>query len=111
MDNTSSYLLVLITAGSSEEAHLIAEELLNQRKAACVSIVPEISSLFWWEDRIDSAPESLLVVKTRSSLLSEVITLVKQIHSYDVPEIVALPIIGGNQDYLEWIDREVRQDY
>ena len=81
--------------------------LLNQRKAACVNIVPNVSSLFWWQDKLDSAQESLLIVKTKASLLDEIIRLVKEIHSYDVPEIIALPIIGGNQDYLEWIDKEV----
>jgi len=102
------YIVILITASSSEEAHKIAEVLLNQRKAACVNIVPGVSSLFWWQDKLDSAQESLLIVKTKASLLPEVISLVKEVHSYDVPEIIALPIIGGNQDYLEWIGKEAK---
>ena len=103
-----AYIVLFITASSSEEAYKIAEVLLNQRKAACVNIVPGVSSLFWWQDKIDSAQESLLIVKTKASLLPEIISLVKGIHSYDVPEIIALPIVGGNQDYLEWIGREVK---
>ena len=103
-----AYIVLFITASSSEEAYKIAEVLLNQRKAACVNIVPGVSSLFWWQDKIDSAQESLLIVKTKASLLPEIISLVKGIHSYDVPEIIALPIVGGNQDYLEWIDKEVK---
>jgi len=102
------YIVILITASSSEEAHKIAEVLINQRKAACVNIVPGVSSLFWWQDKLDSAQESLLIVKTKASLLPEVISLVKGAHSYDVPEIIALPVIGGNQDYLEWIGKEVK---
>ncbi len=101
-------IVVLITTGTVEEARRTAELLLNQRKAACVNIVPGVSSLFWWQDKLDSAQESLLIVKTRASLLNEIVTLVTQIHSYDIPEIIALPILGGNQDYLEWIDKEVR---
>ncbi len=106
-DTASAYLVVLITVPDSEEAQKIAGELLNRRKAACVNIVPGVSSLFWWRDKVDSAQENLLIIKTKASRLSEIVTLVRQIHSYDVPEIIALPIVGGNHDYLEWVDREV----
>jgi len=104
----TAYIVLFTTASNSEEAHKIAEVLLSQRKAACVNIVSGISSLFWWQDKLDSAQESLLIVKTKASLLNQIVTLVKEIHSYEVPEIIALPIIGGNQDYLEWIDKEVK---
>jgi periplasmic divalent cation tolerance protein len=104
----SAYIVLFTTASNSEEAHKIAKVLLSQRKAACVNIVPGISSLFWWQDKLDSAQESLLIVKTKASLLNQIVTLVREIHSYEVPEIIALPIIGGNQDYLEWIDKEVK---
>ena len=107
-DAASAYLVLLVTSSSSEEAHKIARQLLNQRKAACVNIVPGVSSLFWWQDKLDSAEENLLVIKTRASQLDEIVTLIKGIHSYEVPEIIALPIVGGNQDYLEWIGREVK---
>ena len=103
-----SYIVLFITASNGEEAHRIAEVLLNQRKVACVNIVPRVSSLFWWQDKLDLAEESLLVVKTKASLLPEIINLVKGVHSYEVPEIIALPIVGGNQDYLEWLDKEVQ---
>ncbi len=103
-----TYIVLFITASNGEEAHKIAEVLLNQRKVACVNIVPRVSSLFWWQGKLDSAQESLLIVKTKASLLPEIINLVKGVHSYEVPEIIALPIVGGNQDYLEWIDKEVK---
>jgi periplasmic divalent cation tolerance protein len=98
----------MITAGSEQEAHKLAELLVKEQKAACVNIVPRVDSLFHWKDKIDSARESLLLVKTRASLLSEIIRLVKQAHSYDVPEIIALPIIAGSQEYLEWLDSASR---
>jgi periplasmic divalent cation tolerance protein len=102
-------VVIFITTGTDKEAHRIANMLLNQRKAACVNIVPEVTSIFWWQDKLDSAQESLLMVKTRISLLNEIVSMVRKIHSYDVPEVIALPIIGGNPDYLEWIGKEIRQ--
>jgi len=103
-----AYIVIIITASNSEEAHKIAKVLLSRRKAACVNIVPEVSSLFWWQDKLDSDQESLLIIKTKASLLDQIVTLVNEVHSYEVPEIIALPIIGGNQDYLEWIDKEAK---
>jgi periplasmic divalent cation tolerance protein len=97
-------IIVFITTGSEEEAHRIAESLVKGKKAACVNIVPRVDSLFWWEDKLDSARESLLLVKTKASLFPEIVELVKRTHSYEVPEIIALPIIAGSEDYLKWLD-------
>ena len=102
-----SEIVIFITTDADEEAHKIAELLLDKRKAACVNIVARVDSLFWWQGKLDSAQESLLIIKTKASLLPEIISLVKRVHSYEVPEIIALPIIGGNEDYLKWIDSEV----
>ena len=102
-----TYIVVLITTGTPEEAQRIAAVLLEERKAACVNIVPRVSSRFWWRGELDSAEESLLLVKTKASLLDEVVTLVKDAHSYDVAEVIALPIVGGSQDYLDWMGGEV----
>ncbi|MCJ7516186.1 MAG: divalent-cation tolerance protein CutA [Dehalococcoidia bacterium] len=101
-------IVIFVTTSSEPEAHKIADLLLSRRKAACVNIVPGVDSSFWWQGKIDSARESLLIIKTKASLLSEIVDLVKTSHSYEVPEIIALPIIGGNEDYLKWIDNEVR---
>ena len=102
-----TYIILLITTDTAEEAQQISRVLLEQRKAACINIVPKVDSLFWWDDKLDSARENLLIVKSKASLLSEVIELVKSVHSYTVPEIIALPIIGGNPDYLEWIGKSL----
>jgi len=101
-------IVIFITTSTEEEAHKVAELLLGRRKAACVNIVPGVDSSFWWRGKLDSARESLLIIKTTASLLPEIIELVKSVHSYEVPEIIALPIIGGNEDYLKWIDDAVR---
>ena len=97
-------IIVFITTGSEEEAHRIAESLVKGKKAACVNIVPRVDSLFWWEGKLDSARESLLLVKTKASLFPEVVELVKRTHSYEVPEIIALPIVAGSEDYAKWLD-------
>lgn len=102
-----AYVVIFITTADDEEARLISSVLLEQKKAACASIVPGVSSLFWWQGKIDSAQESLLVVKTQASKLADIIEVVKEIHSNDNPEIIALPILGGSRDYLEWIDEAV----
>ena len=102
-------VVILVTTSTEAEAHKIAELLLTKRKAACVNIVPRVDSSFWWQGKLDSAQESLLIIKTKASLLHEVIELVKSAHSYQVPEIIALPIIGGSEDYLKWIDDEVKE--
>lgn len=109
MENPEA-VVVFVTANSQEEANKIAQLLLDNRKAACINIVPRVDSFFWWQGKLDSAQESLLVIKTRKSVLPEVINLVKGAHSYEVPEIIAMPIIGGNKDYLKWIDDEVEEN-
>ena len=101
-------VVIFITTGTDEEAQEVAKALLNNRLAACVNIVPKINSIFWWNDTLDSVQENLLIVKSKASLLSEIVRLVKEVHSYETPEIVALPIIGGNPDYLDWISKEVK---
>ncbi|GAG10655.1 unnamed protein product [marine sediment metagenome] len=101
-----AHIVVFITTATAEEAQRIANILVSGRKAACVNIVPQVHSRFWWQGKIDSADEALLVVKTKAALLDEIIKLVKENHSYEVPEIVALPIVGGNPDYLKWLDDE-----
>ncbi len=103
----SDYIVLFITTASTDEAQRISTVLLERRKVACVNIVPRVSSHFWWENKLDSEEESLLIIKTKSSLLPEIINLVKGMHSYEVPEIIALPIVGGNQDYLRWIEESV----
>ena len=104
---TPRYIVVLITSESAEEADHVAKVLLEKKKVACVNIVRGIDSHFWWEGKPDSARENLLIAKTKSALLPEIIALVSKLHSYDVPEVIALPITGGNQDYLDWIEQSV----
>jgi len=102
-------IIVLVTAADDDEARLIARVLLEQKKAACVNIVSGVVSLFRWQGKTEQTNESLLVIKTSQPLLAEVMALVKEMHSYENPEIIALPVIGGSSQYLDWIDKEVRK--
>lgn len=106
MSPRTKYIVVFITATTPDEAEKIASALLQQRRAACVNTVPGVHSRFWWRDKLDEAEECLLIVKTRENLLPEVVKTVKDLHGNEVPEIIALPIIGGNRDYLDWLNSE-----
>lgn len=98
------YIVVLVTASSKEEANKITQGLLEEKLAACVNILLGLESRFWWQGKIDSATEVLLVIKTRKTLFNKLAKKVKGLHSYTVPEIIALPIISGNKAYLDWIN-------
>ena len=87
-----------------EEAERVASALLEPRLAACVNLLPGVTSLFWWEGKIDRAEEVLLLVKTRRSLMPALLEQVRAIHSYDVFEAVALPIVAGSPEYLRWLE-------
>ena len=99
-------IVIFITTADEQEAQSIAKLLLEQRLIACANVVPKVNSMFWWQGVIESDDESMLVLKTKADLLTKVVDAVKSVHSYDVPEVIALPIIGGNEDYLKWIGEE-----
>lgn len=107
MKSPDKFIVVLMTCATEEEGRKIADALLDERKAACVGIFPKGESFFWWEGKKDRAEEYLLIAKTRKSFLDELIRLVKEVHSYEVPEIIALPIVAGNPDYLDWLKEEL----
>ena len=102
------YIVVLITCPGAEESERIAIALLKERLAACVNIVPSITSFFWWTGKIHRANESLVIVKTKKSSLRQLVRTVKKMHQYENPEIIALPIIGGSKEYTKWIEEETR---
>lgn len=104
----SEQLVVLITAGSQEEADRIAGALVGEMLAACVNIVPGVTSVYRWEGKVQRDQEWLLVVKSRREALDDLVQRVQALHSYDVPEVIAWPLSGGSEDYLQWIDGEVR---
>lgn len=102
------YRVVLMTASSEKEARKIGMKLLKEKLAACVNVVPKISSSYWWKGEIESASESLLIIKTTAARTAKLIRQVKEVHSYSVPEVIALPILEGNPEYLRWISQSVK---
>jgi periplasmic divalent cation tolerance protein len=108
MNEKSQYIIVFITASSLQEAEKLATVLVEKRLAACGNIISDIRSVFWWQDTLEVEQEVLLMLKSRSELFSEIVAAVKKIHSYDVPEIIALPIIFGSEEYLDWLNNETR---
>lgn len=97
-----------VTASSSEEAGKLAGALVEERLAACVNIIPEIRSLYRWEGKLCDDNESLLVIKTSRERIEQLIERVRELHSYTVPEVIAMPIHAGNADYLKWVHNETR---
>ena len=105
----SEYVIVFVTTGSVEEAKQIAEVLVDQQLVACVNIMPEILSIYHWQGKVEKDIETKMIIKTKSSLINQLIQTVKNMHSYDVCEFTAVPIISGNSDYLKWIDESVHE--
>jgi periplasmic divalent cation tolerance protein len=95
--------VVLVTAASEEQAVSIARALIGERLAACVNIVGPIRSIYRWRGEVQDDREQLMIIKTRSSLVSKIERRVRQLHSYEVPEVIAVPIAGGSKPYLEWL--------
>jgi periplasmic divalent cation tolerance protein len=104
----SNEVVILITAPSMDEAQKIAHSLVNEHLAACVNIVSQIQSIFYWQGKVCDEKEVLLVCKSRAPLFTKISERVKALHSYTVPEIIALPIVKGSEDYLHWMQEMTR---
>jgi periplasmic divalent cation tolerance protein len=104
----SAHIVVFVTAGSAEQARTIGRALIEERLAACVNIIPSIESLYHWQGQVHHDQEVLLIAKTTAAALEQLGKRVKQLHSYDTPEVIAVPIVAGAADYLLWIDEETR---
>ncbi|MDG4476105.1 divalent-cation tolerance protein CutA [Thiovibrio frasassiensis] len=105
----NEYIQVATTVGSAEEAGAIATLLLEKRLAACVQVVGPMTSHYWWQGKIETAAEYLCLAKSRGALYSDIEAAIKEIHPYEIPEIIAMPIIAGSKDYLAWVAAEVRE--
>jgi periplasmic divalent cation tolerance protein len=96
-------IIVLITTSTGDEAAKIGSVLVDEHLAACVNIVREVRSLFFWEGKTQDQREALLICKSRLPRMEQLVARVKSLHSYSVPEVIALPIVAGSQDYLDWM--------
>ena len=100
--------IVLSTAGSQDEARKLAHHLVEHQLAACVNIVPQIESIYRWQGKVESSQEWLLLIKTTAERFPSVRDAIRELHSYDLPECVALTIEDGSPDYLKWLGDSVR---
>ncbi|MFH1190180.1 MAG: divalent-cation tolerance protein CutA [Candidatus Omnitrophota bacterium] len=103
----NKYVIIFVTCSSRREADSIAAALLNKRLVACANVITGIGSKFWWNGRIDKARETLVMLKTAGNRFRAVEKEVKKLHSYDIPEIIAVPIARLSEDYRSWIDNSI----
>ncbi|TAL23765.1 MAG: divalent-cation tolerance protein CutA [Nitrospirae bacterium] len=96
-------IIVFITAPNEDEASKIARALVEARLAGCVNIIKDIRSIYIWQGKIEDEAEVLMVAKTRHNLFAGLCKRVKELHSYTVPEIIAMPVVEGSEDYLKWL--------
>ncbi len=100
--------VVLVTASGMKEARQLTRRLIHEKWAACVTIVPRVESTYWWKGNVETASEALLIIKTSSAKVSRLISRVRQLHSYTVPEVLALPVLQGNPPYVKWVQSSIR---
>ena len=105
---TPRFCITFVTCQSKKEADSIASSLLNKRLVACANIVSGIDSKFWWTGKINKAREVLVILKARRADFKKIEKEVKRLHSYEVPEIIAIPIAAGSDEYLRWVKKETR---
>ncbi len=104
----ADYIQVVTTVPSKEEGEQIALALLEKRLVGCVQIVGPIESLYWWQGKIERSGEWLCVAKTERELFAQIEETIKALHSYEVPEILAVPIVEGSESYLRWLEKQLQ---
>ena len=108
MQKINKYRIVLCNCGDEKEAHLIAEALVNQGLAACVNIISGVESVYLWKGKVEKEREITLLIKTDAKKIDSIESLIEELHSYDVPEIITLPLMESSKKYLEWLEGELK---
>jgi len=103
------YIQVFTTTEKKEDAEKIAKVLIERRLAGCIQIVGPIVSTYWWKNNVEKAEEWLCFIKSKKTLYDELEKAIKEIHPYETPEIIAMPIVCGSKDYLEWLKSELKK--
>jgi periplasmic divalent cation tolerance protein len=104
----TAYIQVITTTETKSDAQAIARAVVQKRLAGCIQIIGSITSMYWWQGEIETAEEWLCVIKSRRDLYERLEEAIREVHPYDVPEILAVPVIAGSKDYLRWLDSELR---
>jgi len=107
VNSVGGWLLVLITCSSREEAYKIAKHLVEKKLASCVNIVDNIHSIYWWMGNVEESDEALLITKSRSDKFEAIVEEVRKLHSYQIPEIIGLPIMIGFEKYIKWLNESI----
>ena len=107
MENSSTYGVVLVTVASPQQGEAIARTLLTEKLAACVNMLP-VDSWYWWSEKITSDREYQLIVKTDLKRFDQLADKIKALHSYEVPEIIAIPVVAGSKSYLDWLGENLK---
>ena len=103
------YIQVFTTTEKKEDAEKIAKALVEKRLAGCIQIVGPIVSTYWWKGNVETAGEWLCFIKSKKTLYEDLEKAIKEIHPYEIPEIIALPIISGSKEYLDWLNNEIKK--
>ena len=106
----TEFIQLFTTTEKKDDAEVISREIVEKRLAACAQVVGPIKSTYWWREKIEQTEEWLCIMKSRRDLYEELEKAIKSIHPYEVPEIVAVPIVSGSQSYLDWLEQEVIPD-
>lgn len=109
MGGVPNEIVVFVTTASEEEAIRIARSLVESRLAACANIIPQVRSIFRWEGKVSEEPECLMILKSREELFGALEVSIRRLHSYKVPEIIAVPLVAGSAPYLQWVRDETRK--
>jgi periplasmic divalent cation tolerance protein len=104
----AEYIQLFTTTERRDDAEMISREVVEKRLAACAQVLGPITSTYWWKEEIEKTEEWLCIMKSRSDLFKELEEAIKSIHPYEVPEIVAAPIVLGSHSYLEWLGQEIK---
>lgn len=102
-----NFVQIITTTASEDEAVRLARALLEQRLAACVQIIGPIESLYWWQGKVNKSEEWMCIAKSELSLFPKIEETIKALHSYEVPEILAVPVVAGSEQYLQWLQGQV----
>lgn len=106
----SEIFIVFCTCSDNAEANRVAQSLVEERLAACVSVLPGLTSIYRWQDKVERASEHLLLVKTTRERLSSLDSRIRELHSYELPEVIAVPVAAGSEKYLTWLREQVSVD-
>jgi periplasmic divalent cation tolerance protein len=109
VSGSNDMVVVLVTAPSFEEATKVSQLVVEGRLAACATVIDSVRSIFRWEGKISSEQEALILIKTTVLRFAELVARIKEHHSYAVPEIIALPVVMGSEEYLKWVRQETRK--